>query len=93
MRRGLLEELAGTDAEVNKPEGGFFLWIKLPSQTNQGQFAELAQEQGLTYVPGPSFFPNGGGEGYVRLAFSYDSVERCYEGGKLLGRCAREAML
>jgi 2-aminoadipate transaminase len=93
MRRGLLEALAGTDAEVNKPEGGFFLWIKLPSQTNPGQFAELAQEQGLTYVPGPAFFPHGGGEGYVRLAFSFDSVERCYEGGKLLGQCAREAML
>src|SRR5436853_3378611 len=31
MLRGLHETLAATDYAVSRPEGGFFLWIKLPS--------------------------------------------------------------
>jgi len=84
MRRGLLELLDGSDVLVNKPEGGFFLWVKLPSGTDRPKLAELAAERGVQYVPGPSFYPNGGGEEYIRLAYSYESVEKCYRGGRLL---------
>src|SRR5207244_8583313 len=28
MLRGLLEVLRGTDVQINKPEGGFFVWMK-----------------------------------------------------------------
>lgn len=89
MQRGLWEELEGTDATVSRPEGGFFLWVKLPTGTYRHQLAELAAEAGVTYVPGTSFFPNGGGEEYIRLAFSYDSPEACYEGSRLLGKAIR----
>jgi 2-aminoadipate transaminase len=84
MRRGLLELLEGTDAVVNKPEGGFFLWVKLPSGTDRQRLADLAAERRVQYVPGPSFYPNGGGEEYVRLAYSYESVEKCHQGARLL---------
>jgi 2-aminoadipate transaminase len=84
MRRGLLELLDGTDAVVNKPEGGFFIWVKLPSGTDRLKLAELAAERRVQYVPGPSFYPNGGGEEYIRLAYSYESTEKCYQGGRLL---------
>lgn len=91
MRRGLLEHLEATDADVNKPEGGFFLWIKLPSGTDRQKLAELAAEARVQYVPGASFYPNGGGEEYIRLAYSYESVEKCYEGGQLLGKAILDA--
>ena len=84
MRRGLLELLDGTDAVVNKPEGGFFLWVKLPYGTDREKLAELAADRRVQYVPGPSFYPNGGGEEYIRLAYSYESTEKCYQGGRLV---------
>jgi 2-aminoadipate transaminase len=84
MRRGLLELLGGTDAVVNKPEGGFFLWIKLPSGTDRQKLAELAAERRVQYVPGPAFYPNGGGDEYIRLAYSYESTEKCRRGGRLM---------
>jgi 2-aminoadipate transaminase len=84
MRRGLLELLDGSDAVVNKPEGGFFLWVKLPSGTDRQKLAELAADARVQYVPGPAFYPNGGGDEYIRLAYSYESVEKCYQGGRLL---------
>ena len=33
-----------------------------------------------------AFFPQGGGQEYIRLAFSYESAEKCYEGARVIGR-------
>jgi 2-aminoadipate transaminase len=86
MLRGLDETLAGTDAVVSRPQGGFFLWIKLPKGTDQKKLAQLAIDSRVQYTPGPAFYPNGGGEHHIRLAFSYEPPEKCYEGGRLIGR-------
>lgn len=84
MLAGLDEVLADTDGEISRPAGGFFIWLRLPSGTDRAKLVRLAAEAGAGYVPGTSFFPNGGGEGYIRLAFSYESPERCHEGARAL---------
>ena len=76
--------LAGTDASWFKPDGGFFLWVKLPTGTNQKKCLELALAAGVGYVPGSAFMPEGGGEEYIRLAYSQESVEEIREGTRLL---------
>jgi 2-aminoadipate transaminase len=86
MLRGLDEGLAGTDAVVSRPEGGFFLWIRLPAGADPRRLAALAVEARVQYTPGPVFFPQGGGDEFVRLAFSYESPEKCYEGARLMAR-------
>jgi 2-aminoadipate transaminase len=86
MLRGLDEVLAGTDYTVSRPEGGFFLWMRLPSGTDTKRLAELAVESRVQYTPGTAFFANGGGEEFIRLAFSYETPEKCYEGARLIGR-------
>jgi 2-aminoadipate transaminase len=86
MLRGLDETLAGTDAVISRPEGGFFIWIRLPSGTDPKRLQELAVEARAQYTPGPAFFPQGGGHEYIRLAFSYESAEKCYEGARAIGR-------
>jgi 2-aminoadipate transaminase len=92
MLRGLWEVLDGTDVQISKPEGGFFIWIKLPTGTDRKRLAELASEARVQYVPGASFYPTGGGEEYIRLAYSYESPEKCYEGSKLIAKAIRGAM-
>ena len=86
MLRGLDETLKATDAVVSRPQGGFFLWIKLPTGTDGKKLAQLAAEARVQYTPGPAFFANGGGEQHIRLAFSYEAPEKGYEGARLLGR-------
>ena len=86
MLRGLDETLKATDAVVSRPQGGFFLWIKLPTGTDGKKLAQLAAEARVQYTPGPAFFANGGGEQHIRLAFSYEPPEKGYEGARLLGR-------
>jgi 2-aminoadipate transaminase len=91
MLRGLDEVLAGTDYTVSRPEGGFFLWIRLPTGTDTRRLAELAIESRVQYTPGTAFFANGGGEEFIRLAFSYETPEKCYEGARLIGRAILNA--
>jgi 2-aminoadipate transaminase len=83
--------LAGTDAEWNKPEGGFFIWLKLPSGTNQKKLWDLAVADGVVYALGPSFMPEGGADDYIRLAFSQESVEAIREGVGLLCQAIHKA--
>ena len=91
MLKGLWEVLGATDVEISRPEGGFFIWIKLPSATDPKRLAAIAARERLQYTPGPSFFANGGGERFIRLAYSYESPERCYEGSRLIGQAILEA--
>ena len=91
MLRALWEVLEGTDVEISRPEGGFFIWIKLPSGTNPARLLELAVQARIQYSQGPAFFANGGGEQFIRLAFSYEPPARCYEGARLIAQAIREA--
>jgi len=91
MLRGLAEGLNGTDYVVSRPEGGFFLRMRLPAGTDTKRLSELAVEARVQYTPGPAFFAAGGGENFIRLAFSYEPPEKCYEGARLLAGAIRGA--
>lgn len=92
MLRALHEVLDGTDAAVSHPEGGFFLWIRLPTGTDIKRMTEAAVRARVQFTPGPAFFPNGGGENFIRLAYSYEPTEKCYEGARLMALAIAEAI-
>jgi DNA-binding transcriptional MocR family regulator len=91
MLKGLWEVLGKTDVEISKPEGGFFIWIKLPTDTDPKRLGEIAIRERLQYTPGQSFYANGGGERFIRLAYSYESPQRCYEGSRRIAEAILEA--
>jgi 2-aminoadipate transaminase len=68
-----------------RPEGGMFLWLSLPDAYDSVVLLEQAIEQQVAFVPGSSFFANGGGANTARLNFSYPSPERIREGIGRLG--------
>jgi 2-aminoadipate transaminase len=92
MLQGLWEGLEGTDVEISKPAGGFFIWVKLPTAADTAKLTQFAREAGVGYVPGGAFMPNGGGERHIRLAFSYESEENCHAGARHLASAIRAAM-
>ena len=70
----LNEQLEGTGARWNRPEGGYFLWLELPDGIDAVSLLADAERIGVTFVPGPDFFPRGGGgRSAARLAFSFAS--------------------
>ena len=91
MLKGLWEVLSGTDVEISKPEGGFFIWIKLPTGTKIERLREAAVKSGIQFTWGPAFYANGGGEGFIRLAYSWEPPERNYEGAKLIAQAIKNA--
>ena len=91
MLKGLWEVLGNTDVQISKPEGGFFVWIKLPTGTDPKQLAERAMQARVQYTPGTSFFVNGGGSEFIRLAYSFEAPERCYDGARVLAEAIRDS--
>ncbi len=78
-----LERELGGHATWSRPEGGYFLWAELPTET--APLLERAEAAGVTFVKGSDFFPGGrGGERSARLAFSYESPSAIGEGVSLL---------
>lgn len=74
LLQALDEHFAGTGARWSRPDGGYFLWLDLPDGVDSNDLLAAAVEHGVTFVPGPDFFPRGGGgRSAARLAFSFAS--------------------
>jgi 2-aminoadipate transaminase len=83
-----LERWMPEPARWTTARGGFFSWLTLPG-LDAVQLAERAVEQGVAFVPGALFFPDGRGTDSLRLSYSLVDPERIDDGiarlGALLG--------
>jgi 2-aminoadipate transaminase len=76
-----LERHMPPDAVWSRPEGGYFIWLDVPSGPDTADLLVQAEAAGVTFVKGTDFFvPGGGGEQSLRLAFSFVSPEEIAEG-------------
>jgi 2-aminoadipate transaminase len=66
------------------PAGGFFLWLKLPPGVDGAKVAAAAADRGVAYVSGTSFFADGSGTEYIRLAWSMLSEPDLEQAGSML---------
>jgi 2-aminoadipate transaminase len=78
-------------ARWNEPEGGYFLWLDLPSGVSADALLARASEEDVVFIKGADFFFHGGGEESARLAFSFATAHEIDEGITRLGRLVREA--
>ncbi len=76
--------------EWSKPEGGLFLWVKLPKKMSANDLFPKAIENKVAYVVGSAFHCNGKGKNTMRLNFSYSSEQQINEGIKRLARMIKE---
>ncbi len=75
-----------------RPEGGLFLWVRLPAELDAGALLPAAVEAGVMYVPGQAFFADGTGRNTLRLNFSYPSEDEIRTGIARLAALVRGAM-
>jgi 2-aminoadipate transaminase len=75
----------------NEPEGGYFLWLDLPSGVAADTLLARAGEADVVFIRGADFYFHGGGEESARLAFSFATAHEIDEGITRLGRLVREA--
>ena len=80
------------DATWTRPDGGYFVWVDLPSGPPAAELLVEAEGAGVTFVKGSDFFAGGrGGERALRLAFSFVSPDEIAEGVARLGGLVRAA--
>lgn len=72
--------------EWNVPEGGFYVWVKLPEGINAREMLPRAVENLVAYVSGTAFYADGQGADHMRLSFCYPTPERIVEGVKRLSK-------
>lgn len=74
------------DIKFTYPQGGLFTWVELREDLDAAVIMEEALKENVAYVPGGSFFPNGGKNNFFRLNYSNMSEEKIVEGIKRLGK-------
>ena len=74
------------------PEGGLFLWVKLPKRMSANHLLPKAIENKVAYVIGSAFYCNGKGQNAMRLNFSYPTEQQIDEGIQRLAKMIRENM-
>jgi len=85
-----LSETLPAGCSWSKPEGGFFIWLTLPSYLNAKELLADAIRANVAYVPGSGFYADGRGQNEIRLAFCSERPENIEKGIKILARIIRD---
>jgi 2-aminoadipate transaminase len=96
-RNTLLDALEGEfgamqRVEWSRPDGGLFVWVKLPEEVDRARLQELASARHITYATGQAFHAHNQDVPYLRLAFGWIAREDIPDGVRLLAECIRASM-
>ena len=83
------EAMMPEGVSFTRPQGGLFLWVTLPERIKAIELLKRCLEQNVAFVPGDSFFPNGGVENTLRLNYSNMPEDRIREGVARLAAAIR----
>ena len=82
----LIDEKLGGFVEYVRPEGGMFVWCKLPDSVNMLDFCARAVEKKVAVVPGSAFtVEEGETTNCFRMNFTTPSDENIVKGMDILG--------
>lgn len=76
------------DARVNRPAGGFVLWVEMPEGFDAHAFTAAALAKGISISPGTIFSASGGLNHCFRLSCGFAFGERTLEAISTLGKLA-----
>ncbi|MGW0910992.1 aminotransferase-like domain-containing protein [Streptomyces sp. NPDC002784] len=74
----------------HRPEGGMFLWARLPESYDTAALLPKVVRQDVAYVPGAPFYAGEPDPSTLRLCFVTETPEQIAEGLRRLGRGLRD---
>ena len=92
MLDAMRQEMAGLDVQWNSPDGGMFLWVRLPAGMSAIDLLPKAVDKGVAFVPGSAFFASDPDPRTLRLSFVTASEEQIRVGIQALAAAIREAL-
>lgn len=87
-----MDEFFPAGVTWNKPEGGMFIWVKLPQHIDSMQLLEEAIEHHVAFVPGAPFYANEPEKNTLRLSFVTVPPVKIREGVEKLARLIKAKM-
>lgn len=80
-----------TEVTWTAPEGGFFLWLRLPPGASANDLLQVAARHDVAFLPGSLFYPSGQEDcATLRLGYSALPEATLQEGARRLGIAARD---
>jgi DNA-binding transcriptional MocR family regulator len=80
-----IHEYWPADVRVNRPNGGFHLWCRLPGDIRARTLLREAAQEQVAFVIGEPFHVDGGGQHAFRLSFAPLDEPQLTEGIKRIG--------
>ncbi|HET8748727.1 MAG TPA: PLP-dependent aminotransferase family protein [Ramlibacter sp.] len=90
MLEALAREMRGLDVQWNAPDGGMFLWARLPAGMDAVQVLPHAVERGVAFVPGSPFYADAADARTLRLSFVTATREQIDAGIAALAATLRD---
>lgn len=76
-----IEALFPKSIQYTHPQGGLFIWLTFPEGCDTLElFHRIKQEQRVIFVPGSTFYPNGGHTNTARMSFASVGLEEIETG-------------
>ncbi|MEU3404564.1 PLP-dependent aminotransferase family protein [Streptomyces sp. NPDC006670] len=79
-----LEEFLPPGCSWTEPDGGFYVWVKVPEGVDTRAMLPRAVAARVAYASGTGFYTNGLGSRRMRLSYCYPTPERIREGVRRL---------
>jgi 2-aminoadipate transaminase len=90
MLAALAQEMKGLDVQWNRPDGGMFLWVRLPEGMNAVELLPKAVDAGVAFVPGAAFYAEAPDPRALRLSFVTASEAQIHIGIAALAKAIRD---
>lgn len=84
-----LEEEAPEGMSWRRPEGGFYVWCRLPAQAPMSRLLAHASDTGVSFLPGRACFVDEPGAELIRLNFTFADEGQIREGVRRLAAAIR----
>ena len=90
MLAALDKEMQGLSVQWNRPDGGMFLWVRLPEGMSAAELLPKAVERNVAFVPGSAFYAGNADPRTLRLSFVTSTAEQITEGVAALAAAIRD---
>jgi 2-aminoadipate transaminase len=80
------------EATWNRPQGGFFIFVKLPKKMDADDLFRRAVDKDVAFVTGRPFFVNGSGHNTFRLSYSQAGEEDISAAIREIGNLIKDSL-